>query len=84
MQRLVSLALAAALAGCGAVKPSPEAVAEPKPPPGITLRLEQGKDMAQLDQRAESYCSQYGRHAKRAKTEPVRDSGDELVQYDCT
>ncbi|HZB92953.1 MAG TPA: hypothetical protein VE397_16010 [Stellaceae bacterium] len=51
------------------------------PPPGISYRVE-GDDIGPANQRAESYCQQYGKHAK---LQTIDRSGDaKLAVYACT
>jgi hypothetical protein len=50
-------------------------------PPGISYRFE-GDNIADANQRADSYCQQYG---KRARLQAVNPSGsDKIAVYDCT
>jgi hypothetical protein len=85
MRKLAAVAVATGvLAGCAGAGSGGDSVAQPKPPPGITLRLEPGQDMAELDRRAGAYCSQYGKEAKRGKEQPAHGTGEQVVQYDCS
>lgn len=50
-------------------------------PPGISYRFE-GDNIAIANERADSYCQQYG---KRARLQGVNRSGsDKIAVYDCT
>jgi hypothetical protein len=50
-------------------------------PPGISYRFE-GDNIANANQRADSYCQQYG---KRARLQTVNRAGsDNIAVYDCS
>jgi hypothetical protein len=50
-------------------------------PPGISYRFD-GDNIADANQRADSYCQQYG---KRARLQTVNHSGsDKIAVYDCS
>jgi hypothetical protein len=50
-------------------------------PPGISYRFE-GDNIANANERADSYCQQYG---KRARLQAVNRSGsDSIAVYDCS
>ena len=49
-------------------------------PPGISYRFE-GDNIASANERADSYCQQYG---KRARLQGINHSGsDSIAVYDC-
>jgi hypothetical protein len=76
MHRVLLLLLAAIVAACSQ---SPHVI-NPAPP-GISYRF-QGDDVANADQRAEQYCQQYGKQARRQAVKP--SGSDRIAVYDCT
>jgi hypothetical protein len=66
-------------AGCSLFRSEEPQIAG-APPPGVSYRF-QG-DHGDADRRAASYCGQYGKTAKLAKT--TQSSGtDQIAEYEC-
>ncbi len=66
---------AGALAACSAPRVVDTA------PPGISYRFD-GDNIANANERADSYCQQYG---KRARLQGINKAGtDNIAVYDCT
>jgi uncharacterized lipoprotein YajG len=73
---LLLLLAASSLAACSS---TPRVV--DSAPPGVSYRFE-GDNIADANQRADSYCQQYG---KRARLQTVNHSGsDNIAVYDCS
>lgn len=72
---LLLLVVASSVAACSAPRVVNSA------PPGISYRFE-GDNIANANERAESYCQQYG---KRARLQGINKAGkDNIAVYDCT
>ena len=72
---LLLLAVASSLAACSAPRVVNSA------PPGISYRFE-GDNIANANERADSYCQQY---SKRARLRGINKAGkDNIAVYDCT
>jgi hypothetical protein len=72
---LLLLAVASGLAACTAPRVVNSA------PPGISYRFE-GDNIASANERADTYCQQYG---KRARLQGINRSGaDNIAVYDCS
>jgi hypothetical protein len=74
-------ALLSLLAACSLVACSSTPAVVNSAPPGISYRVD-GDNIADANQRADSYCRQYG---KTARLQTVNQSGrDNIAVYDCS
>ena len=74
-----ALLLFLAASGLAACSSTPPVVNSP--PPGVSYRVE-GDNIADANQRADSYCQQYGKHARLQTIN--RNGSDSIAVYDCS